>query len=201
MTGREPLRSAFDADPVLALPAAPSLPAASRWSVPRTWTGTRWGIGAAAAVLAAAALVFINGSFAGVPLAGALWNGALVLVGSAVFGLLVGSLVGAPIGAEATVCDVRGPLFGMMGLSLALTQSESSLLVQLFAGLPLDAIRLGVQPAVGAAAVVLMAGALSARLRLERDTLADPSAAQACATCSPLFPGRTQRQRGGGEEV
>lgn len=64
------------------------------------------------------------------------------------------------------------------------------LLVQMFAGLPLDAIRSGVQPAVGGAAVVLVAAALSGRLRLERAALADPANAEACATCTPLFPGR-----------
>jgi hypothetical protein len=144
-------------------------------------------------VLAAAALVFANGAFAATSLPGTLWTGALVGAGSASFGLLVGSLVGAPIGAGATACDVRGPLFGLMGLLLATTQGRSSLLVQLFAGLPLDAIRYGVQPAVGAAAVVLMAAALSARLRLERDALEDPAGAQACATCVPLFPRRPQQ--------
>ncbi|AMM34665.1 hypothetical protein SA2016_4011 [Sinomonas atrocyanea] len=192
MSDREPHGPAFDADPVLVLPAGGPRGLASRWSVPMTWTGSRWATAAAAVVLAAAALVFANGAFAAASLPGALWTAALVGVGSATFGLLVGSLVGAPIGAGATACDLRGPLFGMMGLLLATTQSRSSLLVQLFAGLPLDAIRFGVQPAVGAAAVALMAAALSSRLRLERDALADPAGAQACATCVPLFPRRPQ---------
>jgi hypothetical protein len=161
----------------------------SRWPVVTTWTAARWGIGAAAAVLSAAALVFANGAFDAAALPGAAWTGALVLAGSAALGLLVASLVKAPIGAEATFCDLRGPLFGAIGLLLATTQSRSSLLVQMFAGLPLDAIRWGVQPAVGVAAVVLMGAALSARLKLERDALADPAAAQACATCVPIRPG------------
>jgi hypothetical protein len=143
-------------------------------------------------VLAAAALVVANGAFDAASLPGALWTAVLVAAGSAAFGLLVGSLVGAPIGAEATACDVRGPLFGVMGLLLATTQGRSSLLVQLFAGLPLDAIRYGVQPAAGAAAVALMAAALSARLRLERDALSDPAGAQPCAACVPLFPRHPQ---------
>ncbi|WP_208710946.1 hypothetical protein [Sinomonas sp. R1AF57] len=95
----------------------------------------------------------------------------------------------SPIGAEATFCDLRGPLFGAIGLLLATTQSRSGLLMQMFAGLPLDAIHWGVQPAVGVAAVVLMAAALSARLKLERDALADPAEAKACATCVPIRPG------------
>jgi hypothetical protein len=183
-----PQGSAFDADPVLSLPAAPPRLPATRRAVLATWLRGRWATAAAAAVLAAAALVVANGAFDAASLPGALWTAVLVAAGSAAFGLLVGSLVGAPIGAEATACDVRGPLFGMMGLLLATTQGRSSLLVQLFAGLPLDAIRYGVQPAAGAAAVALMAAALSARLRLERDALSDPAGAQACAACVPLFP-------------
>lgn len=196
MSGREPHGSASDAGPLLALPAAGPRALPSRWSVLRTWTGARRATAAAAAALAAAALVFANGAFDAAPFPGALWmvalvwTVALVAAGSAAFGLLVGSLVRAPIGAEPTACDVRGPLFGMTGLLLATTQSRSSLLVQLFAGLPPDAIRAVVQPAVGAAAVALMVAALSARCRLERDALADPAGTQACATCAPLFPHR-----------
>lgn len=192
MSDREPPSPAFDAEPVLSLPTAPPLAPSTRRAVLATWTRGRWATAAGAAVLAAAALVVANGAFVAASLPGALWTAVLVAAGSAAFGLLVGSLVGAPIGAEATACDVRGPLFGMMGLLLATTQSRSSLLVQLFAGLPLDAIRFGVQPAVGGAAVVLMAAALSSRLRLERDALADPAGAQACSTCVPLFGHRTQ---------
>lgn len=123
----------------------------SRWLIITTWTAARWGIGAAAAVLSAAALVFANGAVDGAALPGAAWTGAI-------------------------------------GLLLATTRSRSGLLVQMFAGLPLDAIRWGVQPAVGVAAVVLLGGALSARLKLEGDTLADPAAAQACATFVPIRP-------------
>lgn len=190
MSDPAPQPSAFDAEPLLTLPAAAPPAPTTRWSVLAAWTRVRWAAAAAAAGLAAAALVFANGAFAGAPLPWALWTAAVVAAGSAAFGLLVGSLVGAPIGADATACDVRGPLFGMMGLLLATTQSRSGLIVQLFAGLPLDAIRYAVQPAVASAAVVLMVAALSGRLRLERDALADPAAAEACATCMPLFPHR-----------
>lgn len=180
----------FDTEPVLALERQPALPGGGRWSVLRTWARGRWSVGAAAAVLAAAALAVANGAFSGATLPGVLWTGLLVLAGSAALGLLVASLVGAPIGAEATVCDLRGPLFGMMGLLLATSQGNQSMIVQLFAGLSLDTIRLVVQPAVGVAAVALMLAALSSRLRLEHTALADPENAAACATCTPIFPGR-----------
>lgn len=192
MTGHEPEQPAFGAEPILTLASQAAMPLSSRWSVLGMWTRTRWGIGATAAVLAAAALVFANGAFAGAATPGALWIGLLVLAGSAAMGLLVGSLVGAPIGAEATMCDLRGPLFGMMGLLLATTQGSQSMIVQMFAGLPLDTIHFVVQPAVGVAAVVLMTAALSGRLRLERSAIEDPVNAEACATCTPLFPGRTR---------
>lgn len=142
------------------------------------------------AVLVAAALILANGAFDGAAFPGALWTALLVLAGSAAMGLLIGSFVSAPIGAEATMCDLRGPLFGMMGLLLATTQGQQSTIVQMFAGLSLDTIRFVVQPAVGIAAVALMAAALSGRLKLERDAFADPTNAAACATCVPLVPRR-----------
>ncbi|GAB3273329.1 hypothetical protein GCM10027449_10810 [Sinomonas notoginsengisoli] len=183
-------RSAFDAAPLLTLTDSDRAPLTGRRSVLRTWGRTRWGTAAAAALLAAAALVFANGAFDGASVAAALGASVLVVAGSASLGLLIGSFVSAPIGAEATVCDIRGPLFGLMGLMLATSQSRSSLLVQMFAGLPLDAIRFAVQPAVGVAAVALMVAALAGRLRLERSALSDPARAEACATCTALFPGR-----------
>lgn len=186
----EAASSVFAPEPILTLSDQAPVPLGGRWSVLRTWTRTRRGIAATVAVLAAAALVFANGAFDGAALPGALWTGLLVLAGSAAVGLLIGSFVGAPIGAEATMCDLRGPLFGMMGLLLATTQGQQSTIVQMFAGLSLDTIRFVVQPVVGIAAVALMATALSGRLRLERDALADPANAEACATCVPLVPRR-----------
>ncbi|WP_334173679.1 hypothetical protein [Sinomonas sp.] len=151
------------------------------------WAPRRWA--AAGATAAAVALLLASTS---APLdAGPAWAAmavSILAVGSAAVGILAGSYVGAPAGAQPTVCDIRWPLLATLGLSLATTSAPGTLLVQLFAGLPQAAIQWAVQPGLGALALAVSAAALHRRLGIERDALTRPGAGPSCSTCRPLFP-------------
>ncbi|KHL03613.1 hypothetical protein LK10_08475 [Sinomonas humi] len=153
----------------------------------RDWGPRRWA--AAGATAAAAALLL---STASAPFeAGPGWGAmavALLAVGSAALGMLAGTYLRAPAGAQPTVCDLRWPLLGAVGLSLATTGAPSGLLAQLLAGLPEAAIRWAVQPGLGAAAIAVTAAALHRRLGIAADALSGPATGPACSTCRPLFP-------------
>ncbi|MBT1004389.1 hypothetical protein KIH31_17525 [Paenarthrobacter sp. DKR-5] len=168
----------------------------TRLAVLRAWSRGRWGAAAAVAVVAAVVIGGANDLFG---LAGITGHAAALLLtaaGAAVGGLLMGSYIGAPEGAEPTVCDIRWPLFGFAGLSLATTGNPNSLLMQMFSGLGPAVLHSAVQPALGALSVALMAGTLAGRLNLEGRALSDPEGAAACTSCTPLRPA-VRRQRPG----
>lgn len=107
---------------------------------------------------------------------------AAVAVGSALAGLVVASYVGAPIGADATLCDTRWPVLGLVALHLATDLRSAE---PLLTGV--------VRPVVALAAVALLVWALRERLASERRATAPVSDATAttdgevCTTCRPLF--------------
>ncbi|MDZ4091453.1 MAG: hypothetical protein U1D68_09635 [Arthrobacter sp.] len=131
---------------------------------------------AVAAGLAAVFLMAANGMIAG---AGTGWTGyALVGAGSILAGFLAGSYVNAPIGATATLCDLRWPVLGLFGVVWASSTREA---------LP------AAQTAVGILSLAVMVWALHGRLELERKVTLGRSGSpdadvDVCTDCRPLFP-------------
>lgn len=148
----------------------------------RNWSRARVSASIAAAVLAAVFLVAANGMLGG---AGTGWTGyALVGAGSILAGFLAGSYVNAPIGAAATLCDLRWPVLGLFGAVWASSAREA---------LP------SVQVAVGLLSLAVMAWALHGRLELERKVTLGRSGSgdsdvDACTDCRPLFPTKPRPQ-------
>ena len=150
----------------------------------RTWPGRRRMIaaGVAAAVLAmltlaSGAVAVVGGSlvFPGAP-----WAYAVTIVGAGLIGLVVASYFDAPIGGEATRCDVRWPVLGLIAFYLTTELHEAVPLIS-------DAVR----PVVAVAAVALLVWALLERLRSEHRAVSDRDQDQdgeVCTTCKPLFP-------------
>ena len=148
----------------------------------RSWARSRVAAAIVAAGLAAAFLMAANGMIAG---AGTGWTGyALVGAGSVLAGFLAGSYVHAPIGAAATLCDLRWPVLGLFGAVWASSAREA---------LP------SAQTAVGILSLAVMAWALHGRLELERKVTLDRSGSpdadvDACTDCRPLFPAKPRPQ-------
>ena len=142
----------------------------------RSWSRSRVAATAVAAGLAAVFLMAANGMIAG---AGTGWTGyALVGAGSILAGFLAGSYVNAPIGATATLCDLRWPVLGLFGVVWASSTREA---------LP------AAQTAVGILSLAVMVWALHGRLELERKVTLGRSGSpdadvDVCTDCRPLFP-------------
>ncbi|GAB3132502.1 hypothetical protein GCM10027057_04890 [Marisediminicola antarctica] len=144
----------------------------------RSWPAVRWFAALAVAVLSAALLVLASAlPFAGAD-AGALWSLAAVASGSALTGLIVASYFRTPIGADATLCDLRWPALGLVALHFSTDLRSAEPL--LFGA---------VRPVVAIAAIALLLWALRDRLESERRaTDADAEASgEVCTTCRPLF--------------
>lgn len=115
------------------------------------WSRKRVAVTVIAAATSAVFLTAATGMISG---AGTGWTGyALVGAGSVLAGFLAGSYTDAPIGAAATLCDLRWPVMGLFAL--------------IWAGSPREALP-PVQGAVGLLALTVMVWALHARLELER---------------------------------
>ena len=146
----------------------------------RSWSRSRAAATVVAAGPAAVFLMAANGMIAG---AGTGWTGyALVGAGSALAGFLAGSYVNAPIGAAATLCDLRWPVLGLFGVVWASSTREA---------LPAAQIAVGVLSLAG------MAWALHGRLELERKVTLGRSGSpdadvDVCTDCRPLFPAKPQ---------
>ena len=143
----------------------------------RSWSRARAVATIVAAGLAAVFLMTANGMFSG---GGTGWTGyALVGAGSILAGLLVGSFVNAPIGAAATLCDLRWPTLGLFGAVWASSTREAVPVAQI---------------AVGLLSLAVMAWALHGRLELERKvTLGrnpQDNDVDACTDRRPLFPAK-----------
>ncbi|MFC5929459.1 hypothetical protein D6T64_19500 [Cryobacterium melibiosiphilum] len=126
------------------------------------WTGRRWllaaGTAAAAFIgmVAAGGLVVTADAALGNPSVAAWWALPAVVVVSALVAMVVASYVNTPIGADATMCDTRWPLFGLVGIYLA-TELRSLEPV----------LSTPVRPVVALAAVTLLVWALRSRLAKE----------------------------------
>lgn len=142
----------------------------------RSWSRSRVAATVVAAGLAAVFLMAANGMIAG---AGTGWTGyALVGAGAILAGFLAGSYVNAPIGASATLCNLRWPVLGLFGVVWASSTREA---------LP------AAQTAVGILSLAVMAWALHGRLELERKVTLGRSGSpdadvDVCTDCRPLFP-------------
>ena len=146
------------------------------------WPAIRWAAALAAASLSAVLLVFASA----LPLARAdaasLWSLAAVAAGSALIGLVVASFLRTPIGADATLCDLRWPSLGLLALHLSTDLRSAEPLLS-------EAAR----PAVAVAAICLLIWALRERLARERRATGlavagAEASGEACTTCRPLFP-------------
>lgn len=160
-----------------------------RWERPRSVTA---GITAAtfAVVLAAA-----NGMVGAGAVWAAWWTVPAIAAGSLLAGLVVGSYVRAPIGAEATVCDTRWPVLGLAGLALGTSPGPDSLLGYLFSWATPALLGAVIQPAAVLASLALLGWALRLRLDLEQAALTPageaPPGGESCTHCRPLFPAET----------
>lgn len=121
------------------------------------------------------------------------WLLGLAALGAPLLGLLLATYRGAPIGATPTLCDLRWPAFGAIGLALAVQRPTSSAILG-----GLDAMGTATRVSVAVAALAVLTWAIRGRLALERSATAaaahgDPALTQ-CSTCRPLFPTRTAHQ-------
>ncbi|TFB59384.1 hypothetical protein E3N86_10415 [Cryobacterium sp. Hz7] len=82
----------------------------------RIWPRRRRMVAAGIAAAALTALTLASGSVAvaggSLMFPGAVWAYAVTVVGAGLIGLVVASYFDAPIGGEATRCDVRWPVLG-----------------------------------------------------------------------------------------
>jgi hypothetical protein len=153
----------------------------------RTWPGRRRMIAAGVAASALAVLALASGSVAvaggSLVFPGAVWAYALTVVGAGLIGLIVASYFDAPIGGEATRCDVRWPVLGLIAVYLTTEVREAVPLIS-------DAVR----PVVAVAAIALLVWALLERLGSEHRVVSDREAdGEVCTTCKPLFPATRSR--------
>lgn len=144
----------------------------------RSWSSARVAATVVVAGLAAVFLMAANGMIAG---AGTGWTGYALVAGASILaGFLAGSYVNAPIGAAATLCDLRWPVLGIFGTVWASSTREALPAVQL---------------AVGLLSIAVMAWTLHGRLELERKVTlgrggSTDSDVDVCTDCRPLFPAK-----------
>ena len=163
----------------------------------RRWRPVRKARAGIAAVAAATVVVSMNHMTG--PTGAVWWHAVIVAAGSILAGLLVGSYLGAPIGAEATVCDTRWPLTGLTGLVIATSTGQGTLAALLFTGAAPILLAAVIQPAFALLSLALLGWALRKRLQLERMALTPSTggaSGDACTACRPLFPAKTDTLRG-----
>lgn len=163
----------------------------------RSWRPIRIAGAGIAAAAAAAVVVSMNGMMT--PAGTVWWNVVIVAAGALLAGLVVGSYLGAPIGAEATVCDTRWPMIGLTGVVIATSTGQGTLAADLFTSAAPAVLAGVIQPAFALLALALLAWALRARLELERkavSTSTDGDTGDVCTTCQPLFPTKKGASRG-----
>ena len=145
----------------------------------RTWPRRRWliALGIAVAVFIGLAL---TAGWVSAAVPAAWWTVPATVAGSALIGLIVSSYLGTPIGADATLCDTRWPVLGLIALYLT---TEIHSLEPVFSGM--------VRPALAAVAVALLIWALYERLDSEqkasRAAMNGSADGETCTTCRPLF--------------
>lgn len=147
----------------------------------RAWGRTRRIVATGVALAGTGALLLASGLLFGGPFTPAAelwWAAPLILAGSLALGALIASYIGAPIGAEATFCDLRWPLLAIVLLHLA---TDFFSVAPLVAG-PTRLI-------LGAAATLLLLWALRERVRAEQRARTTDDGAT-CTTCRPLIATR-----------
>jgi hypothetical protein len=163
----------------------------------RSWRPVRRAGAGIAAAAAAAVVVSMNGMMT--PPGAAWWNAVIIAAGSILAGLIVGSYLGAPIGAEATVCDTRWPVIGLTGMVIATSTGQGNLAAHLFTGAAPTVLAGVIQPAFALLSLALLGWALRARLDLERRAVTPSTEGDdgdVCTTCRPLFPTKAGPSRG-----
>jgi hypothetical protein len=156
----------------------------------RTWPARRWSIAGGTAIAAFVGLAVASGTITvagGLGFAAPFWAYLASAVGSGLLGLVVASYIAPPIGADATLCDLRWPVLALIGLSLS---TDVRTAVPLLTGVE--------RPAVAVTAVALLVWArvehrvVLARERASRSGV-DSVDGEVCTTCRPLFPRRGSR--------
>ncbi len=124
--------------------------------------------------------------------AGAPWWALPVgATGAVLVGAIVATYIAAPPGARVTFCDLRWPIIGVIGLSLAIDTPGGEPLVQEMFGVS-GSTTLMLQPVIGLATLALLSWVLKKRIALVRAARAaqqDSNSPEACETCIPIFPG------------
>ncbi|MEB0200913.1 hypothetical protein QN354_03970 [Cryobacterium sp. 5I3] len=159
----------------------------------RSWPTRRRLIIVTVAAMALTGLTLASGTVAivggSLVFPGPWWADAVTVGGACLIGLVVASYVDAPIGADATLCDLRWPALGLISLYLS---------TDLRTAVPL--LEPGIRPVVGVAAIALLVWALLARLNSEYKATRSQHRSgtsggidgtedgEVCTTCRPLFP-------------
>ncbi|MEV1128691.1 hypothetical protein [Agromyces sp. NPDC049794] len=153
----------------------------------RSWPASRGWI-ALAAGIGSGALLVVTGNLATTTAMAPWWSWAAVAAGAVAFGLVVATFRSAPVGAEPVVCDLRWPVLGFVGLSLATEQAAAVPMIEPF-----------VRPVVALAALAVLVYGLVDRISRERRMIAERRRLEAggesvegltCTTCRTLFPAR-----------
>ncbi|POH72470.1 hypothetical protein [Arthrobacter glacialis] len=163
------------------------------WRQLRHWQWSRVAAAgtAAAAAAAAAGVLSMNGMMT--EMRTPWWSVVIVAAGSLLTGLVAGSYIRAPIGAEATLCDTRWPVLGLTALVIATSTGRRTPAAHLFTGAAPAVLAGAIQPAFALLSLALLGWALRERLELERRAVSATTggdAGDACTTCRPLFPTR-----------
>lgn len=162
------------------------------------WSVRRWLIVAVVSVTLSGVMTAVLGVWVVAPVtsvgnlgaAAPWWTYAIASTSVVLVAMTVASYVGAPPGAAATFCDLRWPVFGLIGVMLAIDSTGQ--MSGLFGSSPIATFS---QPILGVLALVLLAWALARRMTQERavitvsiarDTLYGGTG-ETCTTCRPLF--------------
>lgn len=130
----------------------------------RRWPRIRWLVAAVTVIAVLAGMVVASdflqtpaGLTTGLGFEVPWWAYPTVGVGAVLTGMIVAGYIRTPVGAEATFCDLRWPLFGLTGIALATgSRDAGSTFAGLLVGPPgslADLARL----AVGVASIILLA--------------------------------------------
>lgn len=161
------------------------------------WARIRWFLAGGIAVAVAVALMSSTGALGsqtavpgGVDEVVSWWVYPVIVIGALGSSLLIASYVRAPIGAGATFCDLRWPLFALTGIALATgSRTTGATFADVLAGPPGSMAEIA-RISVGVAAVLLLAWALRGRMALERAAQGSADSGEgypACTGCRPLF--------------
>lgn len=161
----------------------------NHWRQLRRWRWPRVTVAVIAAATAATIATNLNGMLtaSGVPW----WNVVAVALGSLLAGLVIGSYIGAPIGAEATVCDTRWPVLGLAGLVLATPSGQANLSTHVLTGAAPAVLAGVIQAVIALLSLTLLAWAVGERFELERKVASRSTSmgtGATCTSCRPLFP-------------